>query len=238
MTELRTLRAGQAEVWDSKLVWQLPIRLFHWTFAASTVVLFVTGLYIAEPWFNAGGGTDGYLMGWARTLHFVAAALFVVSFLWRVYWFFAGNRYARSGFPFVWRRRWWREVFGQMRDYAVGDFSVAHMGHNALAGLSYVVFVIGLGILQMVTGLALFGESNPGGFWDTLSGWALPLFGGSYRTHMWHHLFAWGFVVFVILHLYIVILDDRQYGNGLVSSMISGRKFQRRGPGAGGGHDD
>jgi hypothetical protein len=41
-----------------------------------------------------------------------------------------------------------------------------HLGHNALAGLSYTIFVIGLGWLQILTGLALYSETNPGGFWD------------------------------------------------------------------------
>jgi Ni/Fe-hydrogenase 1 B-type cytochrome subunit len=44
---------------------------------------------------------------------------------------------------------------------------------------------------------------------------------------MFHHLFAWGFVFFVILHVYIVSLDDALYRNGLVSSMFSGNKMRR-----------
>ena len=104
-----------------------------------------------------------------------------------------------------------------------------HLGHNALAGLSYTVLVIGLGWLQILTGLALYSESNPGGFWDKLVGWAIPIFGGSYRLHMWHHLFAWGFIVFAILHVYIVLYDDRQFKNGLISSMVAGFKFYEKG---------
>lgn len=220
--------AAAPELYESKLVWQWQIRLFHLCFALAVVALFVTGLYINDPWFTAGGSTDSYLMGWVRWLHFTAAALFCVAFFWRIAWFWLGNRYARSGFPFVWRARWWRDLFRQMADYLRFDFGTPHMGHNALAGLSYTVFVVGLGWGQIVTGLALFGESNPGGLWDSIFGWAIPLLGGSFRTHMWHHLFAWGFVVFVVLHVYIVLLDDRQYHNGLVSSMVSGRKFYQR----------
>ena len=47
------------------------------------------------------------------------------------------------------------------------------------------------------------------------------------RTHAWHHLFAWGFLWFIILHVYIVILDSRQYRNGLIGSMIHGNKFRK-----------
>ncbi len=31
------------------LVWQAPIRIFHWINAAAITVLFLTGLYIASP---------------------------------------------------------------------------------------------------------------------------------------------------------------------------------------------
>jgi Ni/Fe-hydrogenase 1 B-type cytochrome subunit len=101
------------------------------------------------------------------------------------------------------------------------------LGHNALAGLSYTIFAIGLGWAQVFTGLALYSESNPGGFWDSLVGWVIPLLGGSFQTHMWHHLFAWGFLFFAILHIYIVIVDAFAYQNGLINSMISGEKYIR-----------
>jgi Ni/Fe-hydrogenase 1 B-type cytochrome subunit len=209
-------------------VWQRPIRIFHWINAASITVLFLTGIYIADPFLTAIG--EPYkvsVMGWVRQVHFISAFVFLVSFLWRIYWFYVGNEFARSGFPFVWRRSWWSDLFHQAWDYLRGDFGSPHLGHNALAGLTYTIFVIGLGWGQILTGFALYSESNPGGFWDGLVGWVIPLLGGSFRTHMWHHLFAWGFAVFAILHVYIVLLDAHQYRNGLVSAMITGRKFRR-----------
>lgn len=224
MSGVTSSRSPAQDHVEEVLVWRWPIRVFHWPFAASVVVLFVTGLYINDPWFSASGDTEGYLMGWMRFLHFTAAAVFTVAFAWRVFWFFAGDKYARSGMPRPWRMAWWKELFGQAFAYARYDFRKAHVGHNAMAGLAYTVFVMGLGVLQIVTGLALYGESNPGGPCDRWFGWALPLFGGSFRTHMWHHLFAWGFVFFVLLHLYIVLLDARMYRNGLIRSMVTGKK--------------
>jgi len=115
-----------------------------------------------------------------------------------------------------------------MWGYLRYDFRKPDVGHNALAGLAYVVFVIGLGLGQIATGLALYGESNPGGVIDSMFGWVLVLCGSSFRAHMWHNLFAWGFVLFVVLHVYIVLLDAAQYRNGLLMSMITGRKRVRR----------
>ncbi len=218
------------DYYRAKYVWQWPIRVCHWLTVISLTALFTTGLYIWHPVLAPTGEPVGhFVMGRVRELHFVFAAVFLVSFLWRIYWFWMGNNYARSGFPFVWRASWWSDLRRQAGDYLRLERGHVHLGHNALGGLAYTVFVIGLGWAQILTGLALYGESNPGGFWDRLVGWINPLLGGSFRTRMWHHGFAWGFVVFAILHVYIVLFDSFQYRNGLIASMISGVKFFRKG---------
>ena len=226
----RSGRTAAEPRFERVYVWQRPIRLFHWTAVASVTTLFVTGLLISTPIFSGQGEAwEVFVMGRVRQVHFAAAYVFVVAYVWRSLWFFLGNRYARSGFPAVWKARWWHDLARQINDYLRFDFGTPHAGHNALGGLSYTIFVIGLGMAQILTGFALYGESNPGGFWDSLVGWVIPLLGGSARTHVWHHLFAWGFAVFAILHVYIVFYDGQQYKNGLVTSMVSGVKFYQEG---------
>jgi len=213
-----------------KYVWQLPVRLSHWINVLCISVLFLTGEYIVHPQLSPSGEPwRNFLMGRARQLHFTFAFIFLVSFLWRVYWFWMGNNYARSGFPFVWRRSWWEDLRAQARQYLRLDRGHVHLGHNALAGLSYTIFVIALGWAQILTGLALYSESSPGGFWDHAAGWIIPLLGGSFRTHMWHHLFSWGFLIFAVIHIYIVIYDSSQYNNGILSSIVSGHKYYEQG---------
>jgi Ni/Fe-hydrogenase 1 B-type cytochrome subunit len=211
-------------------VWQLPVRLTHWVNAASIAVLFLTGLFIWMPI----AGSDGpawrhFLMGRVRQAHFMAGFVFAVSWALRGYWFFAGNNYARSGFPRVWRAEWWRDLVRQGLEYLKLERGPRHLGHNALAGLSYTLGVVGLGAFQIVTGFALFAQHAPGGLLDRAFGWALPLLGGPFPAMMWHFLAAWGIATFVILHVYIVIYDSTSYRNGLVSAMITGRKFTQKG---------
>ena len=213
-----------------RYVWQWPIRAFHWVNAICVAGLFLTGLYIASPILApAGEPYTHFVMARFRLIHFVFAFIFIVNFLWRIYWFWMGNNYARSGFPFVWKRRWWRDLFRQLRDYLHFEHGHIHLGHNALGGLTYTIFVIMLGWLQIFSGLALYSESNPGGPLDKLLGWVIPVLGGSFRTRMWHHFFAWGFVLFAILHVYVVLFDGQQFKNGLVASMASGEKFYKEG---------
>ncbi|MHC4991005.1 MAG: Ni/Fe-hydrogenase, b-type cytochrome subunit [Planctomycetota bacterium] len=234
MAQISTSVPGQPVTKEKKprferiLVWELPIRIFHWVNAAAIIVLFLTGLYIASPILSDSGEPwKNFLMARMRQIHFAAAFIFIIMFFLRIYWFWAGNEHARSGFPYVWRGSWWKDLFQQLMAYFRFDFGHPHLGHNALAGLSYTLFIIVLGWLQIFTGLALYSESDPEGFWGRLVGWVIPLFGGSFRTHMWHHMFAWMFIWFVIIHLYIIVLDSRMYRNGLIGSMITGMKFRR-----------
>jgi Ni/Fe-hydrogenase 1 B-type cytochrome subunit len=159
----------------------------------------------------------------------VAGYCLLFGFLLRIYCFYFGNNYSRSGFPFVWRKAWWADLTAQSTQYLRLERGHVHLGHNALAGLAYTFFVILLGWCQMITGMALYSESNPGGFWDMLVGWVIPMLGGSYMVHMWHHTLAWSFVVFTIVHLYIAFFDSHQFRNGLITSIISGYKFYQKG---------
>src|SRR5579864_8011168 len=208
-----------------RYVWEFPVRLSHWVNAIAIGVLFLTGLFIASPVAAPNGEAyNHFLMGKMRLLHFAFGYALLVGIAIRVYWFFAGNNYARSGFPFFWRASWYKAVFQQVVDYLHLERGHIHIGHNSLAGVSYVAFFAMCGF-EGVTGLALYGESNPGGFWDKLVGWSIPLMGGSFRVHMWHHLVAWFIVVFVLFHIYIVLYDVQLYKNGLVDSIIAGPKF-------------
>ncbi len=234
-SSMTTLRSGAAgarphRVFRRRYVWEWPIRIFHWTNAGCVFGLFATGLYIAHPVLTPEGEAwNHFVMASARKIHFLLAYVFLVNFLWRSYWFWMGNEYARSGFPYVWRPKWWADLVRQGWDYLRLERGHIHLGHNPLGGLAYTIGVIGLGWLQMLLGFALFSQTNPDGFWAVTAGWVIPLLGGAFPTLMWHHLLAWGFVVFTILHVYIVFYDGQQFKNGLVGSMISGEKFFQEG---------
>ncbi len=207
-------------------VWQRPVRLFHWMTALSITVLFGTGLYIAFPVLTSVGEPwQAFLMGRVRQIHFIAAFLFLVMYCLRTLWFFVGNKYARSGMPRPWSPSWWGELFFEMKSYIfILRGHSTRIGHNALAGVAYTVFPITLGLAQILTGFALYSETDPSGIYGRVFGWVIPLLGGSFRVHMWHHMFAWAFLWFVILHVYIVIFDSIRDRNSLVESMITGYK--------------
>lgn len=221
---------GTHRFFRRRYVWQWPVRVFHWVNAIAITGLFATGLYIASPVLApAGEAWHNFVMAKVRQIHFACAYVFLINFLWRIYWFYMGNNFARSGFPMVWKRAWWHDLFRQVGDYLRLERGHIHLGHNAMAGLAYTLFVILLGWLQISIGFAMYSQTHPGGFWDVLLGWVLPMLGGPFQALMWHHLFAWLFIVFSIVHVYIVFYDGQQYKNGLVTSMVSGEKFYQEG---------
>jgi Ni/Fe-hydrogenase 1 B-type cytochrome subunit len=225
--ELQPLALSEPLV--SRYVWESPIRIGHWMMALSIPVLLATGFFIAWPFASVQGeATGNFLMGRVRQIHFIAAYVLLASFVLRLYWFFAGNNYARSGFPFIWRASWWRHVISQGIEYLTLRITQGFVGHNQLGALTYLIFIAGMGGAEIATGFAMYGETNPGGFWSSTFGWVIRLCGGSYQVHQWHHFFAWGILLFIALHIYIVILDSICLDNGMVGSIFTGRKYIRK----------
>ena len=108
----RSLETGGFNcLYGRKYVWELPVRIAHWATVLAVTTLFFTGLYITSPVLAPNGEAwRHFVMGRIRELHFAAGYLLLFAFLLRVYWFYAGNNYARSGFPFVWRKEWWTDI--------------------------------------------------------------------------------------------------------------------------------
>lgn len=224
-----TIHTLKDEALESRYVWEAPVRVWHWMIAIAIPVLLATGFFIAWPYASVQGeATFGFLMGRVRQIHFIGGYVLLAAFMVRVYWFFAGNNYARSGFPFVWRKTWWKALYEQAFEYLTIRIESRFVGHNQLGALSYLMFIGALGGFEIVTGFAMYGESNPGGFWSTLCGWVIPMMGGSYQVHQWHHGAAWAFLAFIMIHIYIVVLDSIFLDNGMVGSIFTGRKYVRK----------
>lgn len=208
-------------------LWSWPIRAMHWIAAGSIVVLTVTGLYIGKPYFITGGDTaNHYLMGWMRFLHFAAAAALVATGIVRIYWLFAGNRFERIGALFPVRPREWRNMFRMVKFYLMirPDEAPRYLGHNPLQQLSYTV-VYGLVVVMVVTGFALYGQSNPDGIFFTLFAWVPALLGGLQVTRFVHHVLTWAFLIFIPIHVYLSIRSDVYEHTGLISTIISGGRW-------------
>ncbi|HEX6559416.1 MAG TPA: Ni/Fe-hydrogenase, b-type cytochrome subunit [Longimicrobiales bacterium] len=211
-------------------LWHWPIRAMHWVSVTSIVLLIVTGLYIGNPYLITGGDTSAhFLMGWMRFGHFVSAAVLIATGLLRVYWLFVGNVFERweSLFPFT--KRDWRNLVRQLKWYLMleTDEVPHYLGHNPIQQISYTA-LYAVAIVQVLTGLALYGQANPGGFFWTTFGWVPSVIGGLRNVRFVHHIFTWLFLMFLPVHVYLAIRADLIERSGTVSSMFSGGRFARR----------
>lgn len=221
----RAPRAGYRPVY----LWHWAIRLMHWVSALAIVVLVITGFYIGRPYFMTGGeASSHFLMGWMRFLHFAAAGILIATGIVRVYWLFVGNRYERWTALLPVRSQDWRHMGLVIRKYLfIRPEETPHwLGHNPLQQLSYTG-LYALVILQIVTGFAMYGLAEPGGFFALTFGWVGPFFGGIQVVRFVHHVATWAFLVFIPIHVHLSTRADLTHKEARVSSVIGGFRFVR-----------
>ncbi|HPE59294.1 MAG TPA: cytochrome b/b6 domain-containing protein [Thiolinea sp.] len=117
------------------LVWDLPVRVFHWGLA-----LCFTGAYLTAE-------SEYY-----RDIHVALGYVFAALLVFRLIWGLVGTRYARFGsFLFSPGR-----IMAYLKSLT-GSAPEHHVGHNPLGGVA-VFLLLGLGVLIAVSGLGLYLE--------------------------------------------------------------------------------
>ena len=125
---------------QSILVWDLPVRIFHWLLAACFVGAFATG--DSERW---------------RDIHIMLGYTMLILIAFRVLWGFVGSRYARFGaFAFGPGR------VAQYLQSLLGTKPEHHVGHNP-AGALAIFALLGLGFTSAASGWAVY--EDLGGHW-------------------------------------------------------------------------
>jgi Ni/Fe-hydrogenase 1 B-type cytochrome subunit len=208
-------------------VWELPVRFYHWINALAIVVLSVTGYLIGNPPALMSGqeASDQYIFGWIRFIHFAAAYIFVFNFIIRIYWGFVGNKYASWKNFIPHSRQYLHELWEVLRIDIFLAKGKEHLsvGHNALAGFVYFIFFLA-SLLMVITGFGLYASMSTWWFAD-LFAWAPGLVGGDFTLRNIHHALMWFFIVFSLIHVYLVFYHDYVEGRGEISSIAGGWKF-------------
>ena len=208
-------------------VWQLPVRFYHWINAAAVLTLAVTGYLIGRPLAisSAAEASYSYWFGTVRFLHFLCAFIFFFNFLFRIYWGFVGNKYARWQNFIIHKKEQLKEVNDVLRV----DILQRHikplesLGHNALAGFTYFLTFLAF-LFQSLTGFGMYSAMSDS-WLPNMFAWIVPLMGGDFAVRQWHHMMMWFFIVFSMIHVYLVFYHDYVEGRGVTSSMVGGWKF-------------
>jgi cytochrome b len=180
------------------LIWDLPLRLFHWGLAAAIAVSLYTGLR---------GGFEE--MDWHQTSGFVVLGLV----LFRLAWGWLGTRHARfqaflrgPGPVLAWARQ------------ALTGRPPAAAGHNPLAGWVITAMLL---VIAVQAGTGLFASDDlfvEGPLVDLVESDTVSL---ATSIHGWG---PWTVGSLVALHLFGLLVHRLWFGERLVLPMITGRK--------------
>ncbi|MDA8086970.1 MAG: Ni/Fe-hydrogenase, b-type cytochrome subunit [Nitrospiraceae bacterium] len=205
-------------------IWEVPVRLTHWVNFFSIIALSFTGIYIGNPFLHPLSDRS-YTMGTMRFIHLVAAYLFLMMIVIRVYWAFAGNRYAnwRVFLPLTERQR--HDLGGATRYYLFMSKKPPYAaGHTMCAGIAYFVLFL-MFLFQIFSGFALWSYTRPVPFFHmVLGGWMLGLMHAA-TIRFWHHMVMYFIWVVVLIHVYLAVWLDSAEHNGLMGSIFGGYKF-------------
>lgn len=208
-------------------VWELPVRIYHWLNALVLLALVATGFYIANPLsiMSSKEATMQFTMGYVRFIHFAAAYIFFFNFMFRLYWGFVGNKYSNWKQFIPTSPKFFKEMWTVFKMDILMMKGKEHMsvGHNAMAGFIYFLTFLAF-LVQCLTGFGLY--ASMGSWWfPQLFAWVPAMLGGDILTRQVHHWAMWVFILFVVVHVYLVFYHDYVEGRGEMSSMGGGWKF-------------
>ncbi len=172
-------------------IWDLPTRLFHWSLAGLVLAAWLSGQFGGQPWLE-----------W----HFRFSYAILTLVVFRLFWGFAGDRYARFA-SFAPSMRAALDYLRSPRPWA---------GHSPLGALSVYAMLTVTGV-QVITGLF----ASDGDF--TEGPWALLVSESVVKLASSIHRFnRWVLLALVALHLGAVAWHTVRRRDALVRSMVSG----------------
>ena len=175
--------------------------------------------------YSEGARQFGYWFGYLRFTHFVLGVIFIVNFFVRIYWMFAGNKFAKWYNYIPLTRKQWRGIFDTIKVdvLLLTPKPIYDIGHNSLAATTYGgIFVVM--IAQAITGLCLWSPTAEVVGAETFQSLAFRL-GGLMVVKQIHFYLMWLFILFMIIHIYLVFYHDYIERSGVASSIIGGWKF-------------
>lgn len=217
---------AESAVKERIYIWELPVRLTHWVLFFSVLVLSGTGYYIGHPFISVPGpAREHFVMGTMRAVHLYTAIVFSLALLVRIYWLFAGNRYARLTQLIPLSRQRLCSFWKTLSYYCfLRRNPDIYPGHDGLAGASYG-FIFAVYLVLIATGLALYtvdaSAASPFQVFDFL----VPVFGGLQMARLIHHVAMWVVLIFAVVHIYSVVLWSLIEHSGEIDSIFSGYKF-------------
>ena len=223
------------------------MRTIHWVNAISMVVAIITGLYIAEPYYQtliAEPAVNKYVMAWNRWGHFIVAIIFDVTSIIVAYLFFF-SRFEKPILKLLPTPKNIKEFFEVLINLLTfnrrKNFDSSHS--DSFNTVYFTIFHLLLAWM-LFTGLQLYvhglesGMSSIGAWWPALlhavTDWTIPvsstLVGSSSMPNLMdvrivHHITMWLIVVWVVFHIYYQVWRTIFWQEGDIAIAFGGNKF-------------
>lgn len=187
---------------DNLLVWDLPLRLFHWGLAVAVIIAVVS------------------VENDRMDVHERAGLTVLGLVVFRIFWGFLGGHHARFANFLVGPRRtiaWVRQAFQQEPHQQ----APRQAGHSPLAAWSV------LGLLGITLYLASTGPwSTDGILYDGPLAHLVPAMSGQIAE--WHHRGKLLLIPLVVLHLAAILYYKFRKRTPLTKAMVTGRASESR----------
>ncbi len=225
------------------------MRIIHWVNAISMVVAVITGLYIAEPYYQtliAEPAVDKYVMAWNRWGHFIVAIIFDVTSIVVAYLYFF-SRFEKPILKLLPTPRNIKEFFEVLINLLTFNrrksFDSSHS--DSFNTVYFTIFHLLL-LWMLFTGLQLYvhglesGLSSIGSWWPAMLHWAtdwtIPVSSTLIGTttmptimdvRITHHITMWLILVWVAFHIYYQVWRTIFWQEGDIAIAFGGNKFAK-----------
>ncbi|WP_028949937.1 cytochrome b/b6 domain-containing protein [Sulfurihydrogenibium subterraneum] len=218
----------------------VTMRIIHWTNVFCIITAVITGLYIANPYYQAlisEPAAYKFVMAYNRFLHFMAALLLDIVSVVIAYLYFRSNfeRYAYKLIPTKQNINEFKEVFlnlitlnrrknfdsSHADSFNIVWFTVLHLMLVLMLFTGFQMYVAGLGS----------GLSSIGSWWPWLlhitTDWTLWVFGGLAGVRLVHHFTMYLILAWVMFHIYYQVWRTIFWKEGDIAIVFGGYKFKR-----------
>ncbi|MEW6378052.1 MAG: Ni/Fe-hydrogenase, b-type cytochrome subunit [bacterium] len=229
---IREKRAGLIRPLIARRQWSVAMCINHWAMAVCIVILVISGLYIGRPLTIAAGETwQKFSMAQVRFVHLLFGFILTALLVWRAYLAFFSRFHADWKDFFAWLDL--QNVYKQVKFYTLITTEMPeHTGlYGTLQAAAYG-FLLVMVFVVVITGLILYAalyRAGLGGIVYSVSRYLEGAFGGLAGARFIHHILTWGFVLFIFVHTYLAFWYDIVSQKGTISSIISGRVFEKAG---------
>jgi len=204
----------------------------HWIRAISIFALIATGFYIANPFItyaNVSPEPTRFLQAEIREWHIIFGFAMIGAVIYKTIYFlfFKEAKYERASIKDAFDLKLALQQIGY---YLLINKHPHTKGiYNPLQFWAYtLLYVMFYGII--ITGLTLFAEvyhNGLGAFFYPFAKSVETFFGGLAYVRIWHHIFMWGIIIVVFIHIYMAVYNAVFGKNGGMDAIFSGMKWEK-----------